>query len=326
VRLYIAGQWVPLDNGGYCYDGSGGGRRVELGLGIVAGAQAGAGAEAGADAHGAATASEEGEEDDNAADAAANIAMVASAAEELGDGEAHPVQWKQIKTWFENRRMTQKRIREGTIPVRRPSSTSHKAAAPPPSRHSPKQQQSRKLKQEHEPEPELKRKRACKMSRPLSKRQMTQMSPRASPVGLLGGRGGEGGGALGSSRSGDGGGGDYSGGRGSVSGETERERIVSSSAALKHGVKRSRRGRSPILSSGLKSGYSTDKQVGEAGKAGEADGAGETAAAMMMTAAAAATTAAARNECWGEQSALTRAISWVSFHEALDTTNAGAGA
>jgi hypothetical protein len=37
----------------------------------------------------------------------------------LGDGEAHPVAWKQIKTWFENRRMTQKRIREGTAPVRR---------------------------------------------------------------------------------------------------------------------------------------------------------------------------------------------------------------
>ena len=25
--------------------------------------------------------------------------MVASAVEELGDGEAHPVAWKQIKTW-----------------------------------------------------------------------------------------------------------------------------------------------------------------------------------------------------------------------------------
>jgi hypothetical protein len=56
---------------------------------------------------------------------------VASAVEELGDGEAHPVLWKQIKTWFENRRMTQKRLREGTRPVRRPS-TSHKALAAPP--------------------------------------------------------------------------------------------------------------------------------------------------------------------------------------------------
>jgi len=52
--------------------------------------------------------------------AAAQAAMVVSAAEELGDGEAHPVTWKQIKTWFENRRMTQKRIKEGnTRPPRR---------------------------------------------------------------------------------------------------------------------------------------------------------------------------------------------------------------
>ena len=46
--------------------------------------------------------------------------MVVSAAEELGDGEEHPVTWKQIKTWFENRRMTQKRIKEGNArPPRR---------------------------------------------------------------------------------------------------------------------------------------------------------------------------------------------------------------
>ena len=52
--------------------------------------------------------------------AAAQAAMVVSAAEELGDGEAHPVTWKQIKTWFENRRMTQKRIKEGSArPPRR---------------------------------------------------------------------------------------------------------------------------------------------------------------------------------------------------------------
>jgi hypothetical protein len=51
---------------------------------------------------------------------AAQAAMVVSAAEELGDGEAHPVTWKQIKTWFENRRMTQKRIKEGNArPPRR---------------------------------------------------------------------------------------------------------------------------------------------------------------------------------------------------------------
>ena len=41
--------------------------------------------------------------------------MIASATAELGDGEKHPVQWKQIKTWFENRRMTQKGLaREGS--------------------------------------------------------------------------------------------------------------------------------------------------------------------------------------------------------------------
>ena len=75
------GRWIPLDNSG------------------------GIGAERAA-----------GEDD---AGAASNAAMVASAVEELGDGEAHPVAWKQIKTWFENRRMTQKRVREGGRPARR---------------------------------------------------------------------------------------------------------------------------------------------------------------------------------------------------------------
>ena len=52
--------------------------------------------------------------------AAENAAMVAGAVSELGDGETHPVTWKQIKTWFENRRMTQKRIKEGAArPSRR---------------------------------------------------------------------------------------------------------------------------------------------------------------------------------------------------------------
>ena len=56
----------------------------------------------------------------DAPSSAAQAAMVVSAAEELGDGEAHPVTWKQIKTWFENRRMTQKRIKEGNArPPRR---------------------------------------------------------------------------------------------------------------------------------------------------------------------------------------------------------------
>ena len=49
----------------------------------------------------------------DAPSSSAQAAVVVSAAEELGDGEEHPVTWKQIKTWFENRRMTQKRIKEG---------------------------------------------------------------------------------------------------------------------------------------------------------------------------------------------------------------------
>jgi hypothetical protein len=62
---------------------------------------------------------------------AAQAAMVASAAEELGDGEAHPVTWKQIKTWFENRRMTQKRIKEGNArpPRRNSNAGTHVAGA-----------------------------------------------------------------------------------------------------------------------------------------------------------------------------------------------------
>ena len=55
---------------------------------------------------------------------------LASAVEELGDGEAHPVTWKQIKTWFENRRMTQKRMREGTRPVRRNNANAASAGSP----------------------------------------------------------------------------------------------------------------------------------------------------------------------------------------------------
>ena len=56
----------------------------------------------------------------DAPSSSAQAAMVVSAAEELGDGEEHPVTWKQIKTWFENRRMTQKRIKEGNArPPRR---------------------------------------------------------------------------------------------------------------------------------------------------------------------------------------------------------------
>ena len=63
--------------------------------------------------------------------AAAQAAMVVSAAEELGDGEAHPVTWKQIKTWFENRRMTQKRIKEGNArpPRRNNNAGTHVAGA-----------------------------------------------------------------------------------------------------------------------------------------------------------------------------------------------------
>lgn len=54
-------------------------------------------------------------------DSETDVDMVASATAELGDGAKHPVQWKQIKTWFENRRMTQKRISEGRDrPPRRP--------------------------------------------------------------------------------------------------------------------------------------------------------------------------------------------------------------
>ena len=54
---------------------------------------------------------------------AETAAMVAGAVSELGDGETHPVTWKQIKTWFENRRMTQKRIKEGSArPSRRNTS------------------------------------------------------------------------------------------------------------------------------------------------------------------------------------------------------------
>jgi hypothetical protein len=62
---------------------------------------------------------------------AAQAAMVVSAAEELGDGEAHPVTWKQIKTWFENRRMTQKRIKEGNArpPRRNSNAGTHVAGA-----------------------------------------------------------------------------------------------------------------------------------------------------------------------------------------------------
>ena len=62
---------------------------------------------------------------------AAQAAMVVSATEELGDGEAHPVTWKQIKTWFENRRMTQKRIKEGNArpPRRNNNAGTHVAGA-----------------------------------------------------------------------------------------------------------------------------------------------------------------------------------------------------
>ena len=63
---------------------------------------------------------------------AAQAAMVASAAEELGDGEAHPVTWKQIKTWFENRRMTQKRIKEGIARPPRRNNNAHPAPEPEP--------------------------------------------------------------------------------------------------------------------------------------------------------------------------------------------------
>ena len=63
---------------------------------------------------------------------AAQAAMVASAAEELGDGEAHPVTWKQIKTWFENRRMTQKRIKEGIARPPRRNNTERHDARPAP--------------------------------------------------------------------------------------------------------------------------------------------------------------------------------------------------
>ena len=66
-----------------------------------------------------------------ASSSAAQAAMVVSAAEELGDGEAHPVTWKQIKTWFENRRMTQKRIKEGNArpPRRNNNAGTHVAGA-----------------------------------------------------------------------------------------------------------------------------------------------------------------------------------------------------
>jgi len=36
----------------------------------------------------------------------------------VANSKAHPVSWKQIKTWFENRRMTEKRIRAGVTPKR----------------------------------------------------------------------------------------------------------------------------------------------------------------------------------------------------------------
>ena len=78
------GRWIPLDNSG------------GLGQGI-------------------------GEIAHVKADSKDDVDMIASATAELGDGEKHPVQWKQIKTWFENRRMTQKRISEGRDrPPRRP--------------------------------------------------------------------------------------------------------------------------------------------------------------------------------------------------------------
>lgn len=78
------GRWIPLDNSG------------GLGQGI-------------------------GEIAHVKADSEDDVDMIASATAELGDGEKHPVQWKQIKTWFENRRMTQKRISEGRDrPPRRP--------------------------------------------------------------------------------------------------------------------------------------------------------------------------------------------------------------
>ena len=88
-----------------------------------------------------------GEEDaratyDEDAGATYNAAMVASAVEELGDGEAHPVAWKQIKTWFENRRMTQKRAREGGRPVRRNNGGAGAGKRAPPS--SPRERRPRR--------------------------------------------------------------------------------------------------------------------------------------------------------------------------------------
>jgi len=113
------GRWVPLRPSG------------GIGAARVAGEED-AGATYDEDA-GATYDEDAGATYDEDAGATYNAAMVASAVEELGDGEAHPVAWKQIKTWFENRRMTQKRAREGGRPVRRNNGGAGAGKRAPPS-------------------------------------------------------------------------------------------------------------------------------------------------------------------------------------------------
>ena len=105
------GRWIPLAVGG------GGGEEPRDGGGGEEPRDGGGRTATGTDAR---------------SSAAQAAAMVSSAAEELGDGEAHPVTWKQIKTWFENRRMTQKRIKEGIARPPRRNNTERHDARPAP--------------------------------------------------------------------------------------------------------------------------------------------------------------------------------------------------
>ena len=105
------GRWIPLAVGG------GGGEEPRDGGGGEEPRDGGGRTATGTDAR---------------SSAAQAAAMVSSAAEELGDGEAHPVTWKQIKTWFENRRMTQKRIKEGIARPPRRNNNAHPAPEPEP--------------------------------------------------------------------------------------------------------------------------------------------------------------------------------------------------
>ena len=273
------GRWIPLDNDRYFGRTNGGVREDDK------------------DA--------DGDGKDSEASAAAHMAMVASAMEELGDGKAHPVQWKQIKTWFENRRMTQKRIREGTRPVRRPNQNSHKCSSNEksptnkPATLSPTKRQHLRdqdfghkndaAPQAHKPE------LACKAKGSIEIRTKTSPGKLSSGKSLAeGGIGGK-----------------------NSSGEADSG-IHPSSPISRHGAKRARRVRSSSPPFVPEMESTMDKRPDEH----EEDVKVESIIASAIIAQSGAM--AAEEIPSGDKSALTRAMSWAHMHEALGSLDTGA--